>query len=119
MASPEGLARRHRFRGREAFSPVIASGKRLHASDLTLVSAPSRNSVSRLGVSIGRRVSSKSTVRNHLKRVVREVFRRHPAKLVGLDLVVLARPMKGRADPRLWAKALGELLDRATMVSRS
>lgn len=119
MASPEGFARRHRFRGREAFSPVMGSGTRLHSADLTLVVAPANHGVSRLGVSIGRRMAPKSTVRNHLKRVVREAFRRHPAKLVGLDLVVLARPIKGRSDPHLWARALGELLDRAARVSRS
>jgi len=119
MASPEGLAPRHRIRGREGFSALIASGKRLHAAAVTLVMAPAETGVSRFGVSIGRRVSPKSTERNHLKRIAREVFRRHPAKLVGLDVVVLARPIKGGADPRLWARGLGELLDRAARAIRS
>ena len=117
MASPEHLSRRHRFQGREAFSAVLSSGKRLHAGDLTLVVSPSAAGISRFGVAVGRRVSPKATVRNRLKRVAREAFRRHAVKREGLDLVVLARAQEAGETQR-WARALGELLDRASKTER-
>jgi len=118
MASPEGLARRHRFEGRQAFSPVFAAGKRLHAGDLTLILAPAETAVSRLGVAVGRRAHAKATVRNALKRVAREAFRRHPVRFAGLDVVILARAVDDEPDRKRWSRALGELFGRAAQAGR-
>lgn len=61
----------------------------------------------RLGLVVSRRVGG-AVVRNRIKRRVREAFRRRKAELVGLDLVVSARPGAGVLD----GKAIDALFDR-------
>jgi ribonuclease P protein component len=53
----------------------------------------------RLGITVSRRVSGKAVVRNRIKRCVRESFRQTQNRLGGLDLVVIAQPGAGAADP--------------------
>lgn len=52
---------------------------------------PSPTGDSRLGIGLTRRLVASSVDRNHVKRVVREAFRTHPAKSRGLDCVVMLR----------------------------
>lgn len=47
----------------------------------------------RLGILISRRHSARATVRNHIKRCIREAFRLEQDRLEGLDVVV--RPPAG------------------------
>lgn len=46
----------------------------------------------RLGMAISKKHCRKATVRNRIKRIVRESFRHHQGQLVGLDIVVINQP---------------------------
>ena len=59
---------------------------------------PSPNGHSRLGIGLTRRLVATSVDRNRLKRVIREAFRRHPAKSAGFDCVVMLRERFARGD---------------------
>lgn len=66
---------------------------------VTLVARPGRG---RLGFTVSKKVSLKATVRNLVKRRLREVLRTHPSWWRGLDLIVIARPeCVGRTVPEL------------------
>lgn len=56
----------------------------------------------RLGLVVGKKAVAKAVKRNLLKRLAREAFRKADLGRQGLDLVFLARPVKG-------GKALGSL----------
>jgi len=45
----------------------------------------------RLGIIASKRIFPRAIQRNHIKRVVREVFRQHSIKAEQIDLVVMAR----------------------------
>jgi ribonuclease P protein component len=47
--------------------------------------------VSRLGIALTRRLVPSARERNGVKRLAREVFRRHPVKSLGLDCVLALR----------------------------
>ncbi len=42
-------------------------------------------------MTIGRRLAPKAVARNYMKRVIREIFRRHWTRFAGLDIVVQPR----------------------------
>lgn len=65
----------------------------------------------RLGLAVSRRVGS-AVVRNHVKRRVREWFRRHRGPLAGLDLVVIARPAAAALEQPAFDARLTALLSR-------
>ena len=58
--------------------------------------------LSRLGVTVSRRVARRAVDRNRIKRVIRESFRQQENILMGLDIVTIARG----ATERLEAKQL-------------
>jgi len=45
---------------------------------------------SRLGLVVGKRVAKHAVIRNRIKRIIRESFRFHQAKLHGFDIIVIA-----------------------------
>ena len=55
-------------------------------------------SPARLGLVIAKKHVRLAVQRNRVKRQLRESFRRHQQVLVGLDIVVLARPGLGKLD---------------------
>ena len=83
---------RHRFHARGAFGPALRSARKVRGSVALIHVVAGRPGISRLGIAVTRRVAPSSVVRNRMKRVVRELFRRHPAKAAGLDLVASSCP---------------------------
>jgi ribonuclease P protein component len=60
----------------------------------------------RLGLAIAKKQVRRAVDRNRIKRIVRETFRRHRARLPGVDLVVMARAAASTADNRRLAASL-------------
>jgi ribonuclease P protein component len=112
-ARSEGLSQRHRFHARGAFGPALRSARKLRGKMALIHVAPARPGVSRLGIALTRRVAPSSVQRNRIKRMVRELFRRHPAKRAGLDLVVTLREAAGRVDAKTLSEEIRALLDQA------
>jgi ribonuclease P protein component len=112
-ARKEGLSRRHRFAGRGSFTAALRSPRKLRGPALLLHVAAGRPGESRLGVAITKRLTRSSVDRNRMKRIVREVFRRHGVKTAGLDLVLSPRQPFTSAVESAWIAELQDLLDRA------
>jgi ribonuclease P protein component len=70
---------------------VYEKGRRMASTSLVLFGLPNSGDECRLGITVTRKVGG-AVLRNRIKRVMREVFRRHRATLAPpLDLVVNAR----------------------------
>ena len=86
---PQTLKRNERIRRRPEYLRIQKNGIRTHGRYLTLLILPNDLSRSRLGVTASRRLGG-AVVRNRIKRLAREFFRRTKSS-VGLDVVVLPR----------------------------
>ena len=109
-ARKEGLSRRHRFVSQGAFGPVLRSSRKLRGPLAVVHVASGRPGASRIGIALTRRMTPSSLCRNRIKRLVRELFRRHDVKRSGLDLVIALR---GSVAPGREAELRAEL--RAAM----
>jgi ribonuclease P protein component len=108
----EGFSRRHRFSGQGSFGPALRSPRKLRGESFSINVAEGRAGAARLGVALTRRLVPLATDRNRVKRLVRDVFRRHEVKSRGLDCVVaLRKPFDASAAPALRAE-LAKLLDQ-------
>ena len=113
----EGYPRRHRFSTRGSFGPVLTAGRKIRGRLAVLHVNPAPEGVSRLGVALTRKLVVLAHQRNRLKRGIREIYRRHPAKASGLDYVVTLRERVGDdAIPAVIAE-VATLLDGARCVS--
>ncbi|HEX5128146.1 MAG TPA: ribonuclease P protein component [Usitatibacter sp.] len=108
----EGLSRRHRFRGRDSFRPLLRSPRKFTGTLAILHVAPAVTAAGRFGLSVGRRAAKLSVDRNYIKRRAREAFRRHAVKSSPVDVVLT---LTSRFRPELvedLVRELGELMDR-------
>jgi len=109
----EGLSRRHRFRGRDSFRPLLRGPRKYTGKYAVLHVSPAVTPAGRFGISVGRKTAKQAVERNRIKRCAREAFRRHELKLNNVDVVLTLTP---RFKPDLvgeLAMELGELMDRA------
>src|SRR3954463_1767119 len=113
QARPEGYSRRHRFTERGAFGPVIRSSRRVRGQVSMLHVGTAPAGASRFGIALTRRMIPNAVDRNRVKRIAREVFRRHAAKAGGLDLVLMLRARVRPDDEAAFLAELGSLLDQA------
>ena len=88
-----GLGARRRLTRRADFERLLRAGVRRSQSGYTFYLARRGSGGPRLGILISRRHSTKASVRNRIKRSIREAFRLEQGALGALD--VLVRPPLG------------------------
>ncbi len=87
----ERLPKAHRIRKRAEFLRIQRVGRRRSGAHFVVVTEPRHNGISRLGITTSRHVGG-AVVRNRVRRLVREYFRRRKYRLVPpQDIVVIAR----------------------------
>ena len=112
-ARREGLSRRHRFQGQDAFRPLLRTGRKFTGTYSTLHVAPGSASVARFGISVGKRSAKSAVQRNVIKRRARELFRRHALKHSKVDLVVTLSSRFELARVDLLLEELARLFETA------
>lgn len=84
----ERLRKSDRLRKRREYLAVQRGGKKVHLRDMLVIA---RGGARRLGITVTKKVGN-APQRNRIKRLVREMWRRHRERLpAGLDLVFVAR----------------------------
>jgi ribonuclease P protein component len=108
--------RAHRLLRRSEFMRVQQQGRRVHTTHFVLLLVRARGSITRLGLTVGRRVGG-AVQRNRIKRVAREVFRLNRRLFPrDCDVVLVARSGADRLD---YAAVLGELERAQTAIERA
>ena len=117
-ARSEGFSRRHRFHTRGAFGPVLRSARKLRGQLIVIHVANGTPAVSRLGIALTRRLVPAACDRNGVKRLAREIFRRHPVKGLGLDCVVALRERFAPEQVEPMRAELARLFDQIAARAR-
>lgn len=92
----ESFPKRARITRRSEFLNLSRSGKKVYTSHFVVISKTNDKGESRLGVTVSASVGE-AVIRNRVKRLLREFFRRHRHKIPAhRDIVVIAK--KGTAE---------------------
>ncbi|KHE90813.1 MAG: ribonuclease P protein component [Candidatus Scalindua rubra] len=88
----QSFSKKERLRKRKEFQLVFDKGERFGNNQLKIYALPNGDSVSRLGLVVGRKFGN-SPRRNRFKRILREAYRLNKSLLhYGADIVVIPRP---------------------------
>lgn len=99
-----------RIRKRAEFLKLQQVGRRRAGARFVVITAPRPGMVSRLGITASRRVGN-AVVRNRVKRLVREFFRRYQHRIhPPLDVLVIARPSAASVTYEKTKQELGAAL---------
>jgi ribonuclease P protein component len=113
-----GLPRSVRLRTPREFQVVQTGGRSFDLGPLIFrVARSAEGADARLGLAISRKVGN-SVVRNHVKRRVRECFRRRQLSLTGCQLVVTGRPAAAQLETGDVDKLFEQFLQRLGRLPR-
>ena len=106
------LRRWERLKHPSEFQRVFRYGEKLVAPAFVLYVLPGSVSNSRLGMAVSKRIGG-AVVRNRIKRLLRETFRRHKARLsLPCDVVFVARRQAAEVSYRECTRQYLALLRR-------
>ena len=111
------LPKKNRLKKRKDFERVFKEGKRYNEKFLFLVTAPNHLSFPRFGFVVNLKVSKKATVRNKIKRRLREIIRGFlPEIKKGIDCVIVARPEIKEATFQEMKEVLSRLIKKIIKI---
>lgn len=94
------FARHQRLLTSSDFRHVFAQPRRFSHPHLTMLVRSNQKPYARLGLAIPKRHIKQAVERNRIKRQIRESFRARQSKLVGWDIVMMARSGADRLSNR-------------------
>jgi ribonuclease P protein component len=83
-----GFGAQKRLASKADFERLLREGARLSRSGYTFFTSARAEGPPRLGILISRKHAAKATVRNRIKRCIREAFRLQQADLGAIDILV-------------------------------
>ncbi|MFH1098557.1 MAG: ribonuclease P protein component [Candidatus Uhrbacteria bacterium] len=114
------LCKSNRLVKRRDFEALSRSGRPIHSQSITIRFQPNHSSALRIGIAVSLKVSKRATVRNLIRRRIREVFRRHlPSIQGGYNIAVYVKPAAIGRSYKLLAVEIGSLLNRAKILRSS
>jgi ribonuclease P protein component len=106
----------NRLKKDEDFRQVASGGRYVYSPYFTLKYLPNKLEFSRFGFVISTKIDKRATVRNRLKRQIREVIRLKLAKIpAGYDIMLVPKKQALTLDYQQLDDALGSLFGQARM----
>ncbi|MGH7884974.1 MAG: ribonuclease P protein component [Thermodesulfobacteriota bacterium] len=89
--SDQSFSKRLRIIKSENFKQIFKTGKKIHSENFILYLIQNNLAIPRIGISISKKTSPKSTERNRIKRLIRETFRTSKFLFDNNDIVIVVK----------------------------
>lgn len=111
------LAKKNRLKKRKDFESVFRKGKGFKENFLVLKKSRNNLDFSRFGFIVGGKVSKKATVRNKIKRRLRELVQTKLPKIKkGFDFILIAKEGLANKDFKEMEETIDKLFNKAKII---
>lgn len=111
-----GFAKLNRLKAKKEFQNVYEKGHSVVDGLAVFYVFPGENEIIKIGFAVGKKIGN-AVIRNHVKRMMREVFRLHKAELKpNTRLVWVARKRLAAADLKTYERVFLRLAKRAALL---
>lgn len=111
------LSKKYRLQKDKDFDLVFKKGKNLGSKFLFLKLRKNGLEISRFGFILSKKISKNATVRNKIKRRLREIIRKELGNIKsGFDIVIVAKPTIVGKDYLETREEVGGLLKKAGLL---
>lgn len=93
MSKQQSFPRTVRLTTPGEFKNVFEKSKKYHFKEFTVYCHRKAKLPACLGLAVSKKVDKRAVTRNAIKRLIRESFRQNQSKLLGWDIVVVAKPI--------------------------
>ena len=112
MSNKANFPRTYSLANQLEIKQVFDNARKVSQKHLLILFKPNQKIHARLGIIVGKRVASSAVVRNRIRRVIRESFRLTQEKLIGLDIIVIARHPCAVLDKEKLRQGIDELWEK-------
>lgn len=119
LNKPFGFPRTHRLLSKAEFKNIFDQAHKINQKYLLALFKPNQKANARLGLIVGKRVAKHAVTRNQIKRVIRESFRLYQDRLIGLDVVIIARQQCDTQDKAKLREGLDKLWEKLLTYSKT
>lgn len=103
----------------EQFTFVFQQSVKASRPEISIIARANHLGFSRLGLTIAKKHVKRAVVRNRIKRVCRDYFRRNQHTLPAMDFIVIARKGLGEMDNKQLFEVLDILCNRHRRLARN
>ena len=99
LSGGQGFSRRQRLLKAAEFEAVFAHRCAVRSAFFQVMAKPNEQGYARLGMVVSKRLFPRAVDRNHMRRQIRESFRRLAAGLPALDMIVRPQAVSQNSSP--------------------
>ena len=111
-----GFLKSNKIKAKKEFQNVYEKGHSVVDGLSVFYVLPGENEMIRIGFAVGKKVGN-AVIRNHVKRMMREVFRLHKAELrENVRVIWVARKRLAQADFKTYERVFLRLAKRAALL---
>lgn len=104
--------RSHRLVTKAEFKHIFDEPFKVNQKYLTVLYRPNLKDHARIGIIVGKRAVNSAVDRNRIRRVIRDSFRLNQEKLIGWDIVIIARQQCDTLSKEKIRKGINDLWER-------
>ena len=113
-----GFPKSNKIKAKKEFQNVYEKGHSVVDGLSVFYVLPGENEIIKIGLAVGKKVGN-AVIRNHIKRMMREVFRLHKAELKpNFRIIWVARKKLAQADIRTYERVFLRLAKRASLLKQ-
>jgi len=111
-----GFPKSNKIKSKREFQLVYEKGHSVVDGLSVFYVMPAETGVVKIGFAVGKKVGN-AVVRNHIKRLMREVFRQHKSEIApGVKIIWVARNKLARSDIGTYERVFMRLARRANLL---